>query len=151
MAFFLFLMFLPIVVLAFQLWWMLALRFCIPPSIGFSAMADFLATGKLLVDIDADLELKAELNIAFGTDIELLDLAPSRPRVGAAALRRPGPGDRDAGLRRRLQPHPRAGRRHRPERRRVPEPLPREVSPDDPLCLRPATAMTRHDSALTRP
>ncbi len=31
-AFFLFLMFLPIVVLAFQLWWMLALRFCIPPQ-----------------------------------------------------------------------------------------------------------------------
>ena len=31
-AFFLFLMFLPIVVFAFQLWWMLALRFCIPPG-----------------------------------------------------------------------------------------------------------------------
>ena len=39
-AFFLFLMFLPIVVFAFQLWWMLALRFCIPPTVSFSALAD---------------------------------------------------------------------------------------------------------------
>jgi hypothetical protein len=31
-AMFLFLLFLPIVVFAFQLWWLLALRFCIPPS-----------------------------------------------------------------------------------------------------------------------
>ncbi|MFJ9643405.1 hypothetical protein ACWEPM_15130 [Streptomyces sp. NPDC004244] len=31
-AFFLFSMFLPIVVFLFQLWWLLALRFCLPPS-----------------------------------------------------------------------------------------------------------------------
>jgi hypothetical protein len=32
-AFFLFMLFKPIVVLLFQLWWMLALRFCLPPSL----------------------------------------------------------------------------------------------------------------------
>ncbi|MCX4695764.1 hypothetical protein [Streptomyces sp. NBC_01408] len=32
-AFFLFSMFLPIVVFLFQLWWLLALRFCLPPSL----------------------------------------------------------------------------------------------------------------------
>lgn len=32
-AFFLFSLFLPIVVFAFQLWWLLALRFCLPPSV----------------------------------------------------------------------------------------------------------------------
>jgi hypothetical protein len=50
-AFFLFLLFLPIVVLAFQLWWMLALRFCIPPSLSFSLLADFFAAGHVLADL----------------------------------------------------------------------------------------------------
>ncbi len=67
-AFFLFLMFLPIVVLAFQLWWMLALRFCIPPSIGFAATADFIATGKVIADVGLDAEFRAEFNIALGND-----------------------------------------------------------------------------------
>jgi len=42
-ALFLFLLFLPIVVLLFQLWWMLALRFCIPPSLAFSTVEQFFA------------------------------------------------------------------------------------------------------------
>ena len=49
-AFFLFLLFMPIVVLAFQLWWMLALRFCIPPSVSFEALATAAAEGKLKAD-----------------------------------------------------------------------------------------------------
>jgi hypothetical protein len=40
-AFFVFSLFLPIVVLIFQLWWLLALRFCLPPV---SASLDLLAT-----------------------------------------------------------------------------------------------------------
>jgi hypothetical protein len=44
-ALFLFLLFLPIIVILFQLWWMLALRFCIPPSISFTVLATFLAGG----------------------------------------------------------------------------------------------------------
>ncbi len=57
-AFFLFLMFLPIVVFAFQLWWMLALRFCIPPSIGFDIAVD------VLVDMQLDFEAGASVDVA---------------------------------------------------------------------------------------
>lgn len=52
-AFFLFLLFLPIVVFVFQLWWMLALRFCIPPSASFGLLADFFAAGGLLATIES--------------------------------------------------------------------------------------------------
>ncbi|MEO8220347.1 MAG: hypothetical protein ABI563_06145 [Specibacter sp.] len=72
-AFFLFLMFMPIVVFAFQLWWMLALRFCIPPAISFSAMADFFAEGKLIADIKLDAELSLDFDAAFGTSKEMPD------------------------------------------------------------------------------
>jgi hypothetical protein len=61
-AFFLFLMFLPIVVFAFQLWWMLALRFCIPPSIGFDLTVDFLA------DLDVDVDFSASFHADAGFD-----------------------------------------------------------------------------------
>ncbi len=57
-AFFLFLMFMPIVVFAFQLWWMLALRFCIPPSVGFDLSVEFLA----------DLEVDADFDASFHAD-----------------------------------------------------------------------------------
>jgi hypothetical protein len=50
----------PIVVFAFQLWWMLALRFCIPPSISFSALATAAASGSLGVDDQLNLD------VAFG-------------------------------------------------------------------------------------
>ena len=86
-AFFLFLMFLPIVILAFQLWWMLALRFCIPPSIAFGLMADFFAQGKLLANFETDATLTAkmtalqtsagaELNVQFGSATPEGDPAP---------------------------------------------------------------------------
>ena len=132
-AFFLFLMFLPIVVLVFQLWWMLALRFCIPPRIGFSATADFLATGGLLVGIGADARLRAEFNIALGNDLR--DFAPgdqtpdwvdslgnAKDQNGAFVFKNEstithavlvGTDPRDA-----VQPAP----------------LPRETRPEDPLC-----------------
>jgi hypothetical protein len=78
-AFFLFLMFLPIVVFAFQLWWMLALRFCIPPSASFDALAEFFADGKLLADVALDARLEAELDVQFGTDTRLFPSgAPER-------------------------------------------------------------------------
>jgi hypothetical protein len=69
-AFFLFLMFMPIVVFAFQLWWMLALRFCIPPSIGFDIAVDVMADVQL--DFEAgggvDIDVKAEIVAGFGGD-----------------------------------------------------------------------------------
>jgi hypothetical protein len=61
-AFFLFLLFMPIVVLAFQLWWMLALRFCIPPSVSFEALATAAAEGKL----KGDAELEFDVDVVFG-------------------------------------------------------------------------------------
>jgi hypothetical protein len=71
-AFFLFIMFLPIVVLAFQLWWMLALRFCIPPSIAFDATANFFAEAGLLADFEADAGV--EFGARFGlTPTQALD------------------------------------------------------------------------------
>jgi hypothetical protein len=50
-AFFLFSLFLPIVIFAFQLWWMLALKFCFPPSASFGLLADFFNAGKGLPDL----------------------------------------------------------------------------------------------------
>jgi hypothetical protein len=50
-ALFLFLLFLPIIVFAFQLWWLLALRFCIPPSASFTVLANFFAAGGVMADI----------------------------------------------------------------------------------------------------
>lgn len=65
-AFFLFLLFLPILIFAFQLWWMLALRFCIPPSASFDALADFFADGAVLAGLSAGAAL--EFDAQFGTD-----------------------------------------------------------------------------------
>jgi hypothetical protein len=45
-------LFLPIVILAFQLWWMLALKFCIPPSFSLSAGV----AAKLAANANADLD-----------------------------------------------------------------------------------------------
>jgi hypothetical protein len=58
-ALFLFLMFLPIVVFVFQLWWMLALRFCFPRlDAQFQALAQFFTgahvDASLLSDLEAD-------------------------------------------------------------------------------------------------
>jgi hypothetical protein len=51
-ALFLFLLFLPIIVLAFQLWWLLALRFCFPPSISFGVVKNFFAAGGLMTNLE---------------------------------------------------------------------------------------------------
>lgn len=131
-AFFLFLMFLPIVVLAFQLWWMLALRFCIPPSIGFSAMADFLATGKVLADLDAG--MRAELNLTLGGDVSGLGPAERTPdwveELEDAVV--PGTGQHvfkdDSNLTHALAVST------DPLDAVQPRPPAREESPDDPLC-----------------
>jgi hypothetical protein len=63
-AMFVFQLFLPIVVLLFQLWWMLALKFCIPPELGLAAGV----TAELDVDTtppSADLALKASVELAL--------------------------------------------------------------------------------------
>jgi hypothetical protein len=80
-AFFLFLMFLPIVVFAFQLWWMLALRFCIPPSIGFSITADFLADASVSVDLALDIRADAQLKIDLDNTDLVVDGHPTPDEV----------------------------------------------------------------------
>jgi hypothetical protein len=66
-ALFLFLMFLPIVVFVFQLWWMLALRFCFIRLTGkFSVLTAFFA--KPHVDVLADLQLSANAKALAAMD-----------------------------------------------------------------------------------
>jgi hypothetical protein len=68
-ASFVFRLFLPIVVLVFQLWWMLALWFCIPPSFSLSA--------KVAAGIKADLDANLNLNASFATELKAnLDANP---------------------------------------------------------------------------
>jgi hypothetical protein len=74
-AFFLFLLFMPIVVFIFQLWWMLALRLCLPPSVAFNIAADFFADGGVLADFEADADFSGTgisasvgFDQMFGTD-----------------------------------------------------------------------------------
>ena len=76
-AFFLFLLFLPIVVFAFQLWWMLALRFCFPPSASFQMLADFFAQGNLLTGLSAT--QTADFNLQFGLDSATLPATDRHP------------------------------------------------------------------------
>ncbi|MGH3673850.1 MAG: hypothetical protein ACRDSH_24985, partial [Pseudonocardiaceae bacterium] len=53
-AFFLFLLFLPIVVFVFQLWWLLALRFCFPRfGLALSVLGQYFASGNLVADLPA--------------------------------------------------------------------------------------------------
>ncbi|MFF0410264.1 hypothetical protein ACFYUY_07480 [Kitasatospora sp. NPDC004745] len=68
-AFFLFSLFLPIVVLAFQLWWLLALRFCLPP--------DAVALGALQAYFNAP-----------GHDLETLLTGPGADNPGPDGLDR---------------------------------------------------------------
>lgn len=72
-ALFLFLMFLPIVVFAFQLWWMLALRFCfLRLDARFNALAAFFlkAHVDVLVDLQADVKAAAALDAIMGVAAE---------------------------------------------------------------------------------
>lgn len=76
-AYFLFLLFLPIIVFSFQLWWMLALKFCIPPSISFQALAQFVIDGKDL-PANADAAFKADFDtfVGMGGAADLLVAVP---------------------------------------------------------------------------
>jgi hypothetical protein len=57
-------LFLPIVVFLFGLWWMLALKFCIPPSFSFGAggAARVALAGNLDLAIQAELDAGAAMN-----------------------------------------------------------------------------------------
>lgn len=69
-AFFVFRLFLPIVIFVFQLWWMLLLKFCIPPEIDVAVDLD-LALDALppSFDVDFGVEVDAFLD-TFGTKLD---------------------------------------------------------------------------------
>jgi hypothetical protein len=76
-ALFLFLMFMPIVVFVFQLWWMLALRFCLLKlSAQFTALATFFAGAHVNATFFADLEADANAGPALDA---ILGVAPPPP------------------------------------------------------------------------
>jgi hypothetical protein len=122
-ALFLFLLFLPIVVLAFQLWWMLALRICIPPSLSFSLLADFFADGHVLADL--------QVGMGFPDEQQALDEVIGMPNA-AAALLSGGDFQADPALADDLVTaiDPTSARP-------TPQPRPHLPSPADPLCPTP--------------
>jgi hypothetical protein len=105
-------LFLPVVVLLFQLWWMLALKFCIPPELNLAAGI----TGEIGIDgdlnVDASLEaginvadLTNALNASFGSTVTTnltntyspialanMDFNVSRASAGGAAAPSPAAG-----------------------------------------------------------
>ncbi|WP_255768578.1 hypothetical protein [Pseudarthrobacter sulfonivorans] len=83
-AFFLFMLFLPIVVFIFQLWWMLALRFCFPPSASFGILTDFFLAGNSLPDLakPANKATKDRVNKLLGSP-EGVDLLIKDPKFAA--------------------------------------------------------------------
>lgn len=71
-ALFLFLMFMPIVVWVFQLWWMLALRFCFPKlTMQFQALATFFNSfhANILGDLAADVSASAAFDAIMGVTV----------------------------------------------------------------------------------
>lgn len=64
-ASFVFELFLPVIVFMFQLWWMLALKFCIPPQIDVAGgiSAELGLSGKFGIDVDLDIDASLELKL----------------------------------------------------------------------------------------
>lgn len=121
-ALFLFLLFLPIIVFLFQLWWMLALKFCIPPAISgsFEALVTFLDNGgDLPLDptVPAELALMGQLDAVLqmpGAAAQLQTVEPFKTPPTAF-------GDLVAAIDPATSAEP-------------PTPLPVLSKPDDPLC-----------------
>lgn len=70
-AMFLFRLFLPILLFIFNLWFLLKLKFCIPPSIEFDAglVADLSFDGSFEVDFDVSIEAHVDLMVDFTADL----------------------------------------------------------------------------------
>lgn len=69
-ATFVFQLFLPVVMFVFQLWWMLALKFCIPPEIevGAAISAEVGLGGE--IGISADVSVNAEVELRIQADVQ---------------------------------------------------------------------------------
>ena len=140
-ALFLFLMFLPIVVFAFQLWWMLALRFCFPRlSLQMQALANFFA--KAHIDIIAEAAVAVEVvggvsvNVSTALDdIFGVTVPPGSTGSGIVASLKDSPqivAHKDT-----LQDLVKATD---PDTVPAPSPPPVESKPGDPLCPVPSHA-----------
>ncbi|GAC13034.1 hypothetical protein [Aliiglaciecola lipolytica] len=70
-AMFLFRLFLPILLFIFNLWFLLKLKFCIPPSFQFDAglVADLSFDGSFGVDFDASIDAHVQLMADFSADL----------------------------------------------------------------------------------
>lgn len=125
-SFFVFLLFLPIVVFLFQLWWMLALRFCLPPLIQASALleAHFAAGGTLaaLPPFDPNRADRQKMDEVFGRVGATDALANAKDAGGSPIF---GP-DMMVDLLHAVDPLSAAGA----------APEDPEEKPDDPLCAR---------------
>lgn len=72
-ASFVFRLFLPIVVITFGLWWMLKLKFCIPPSLSLDA--DLVAEIDASLEIEISVELEAKIDAAIQANVSPPELA----------------------------------------------------------------------------
>jgi hypothetical protein len=76
-ATFVFELFLPVVMIVFQLWWMLAFKFCIPPEISVGAGLN------AEIALDADLTFEAGIEASVDASIDVNFPASSEPVVNA--------------------------------------------------------------------
>ena len=79
-ATFVFELFLPVVMLIFQLWWMLALKFCIPPEISVAAGID------AEIAIDGDLAVNAAVEADISASVTASINAQFTPAVATPLL-----------------------------------------------------------------
>lgn len=86
-AMFLFRLFLPILLFIFNLWFLLKLKFCIPPSIKFDAglVADLSFDGSFGVDFDASIQAHVDLMVDFNADLAV-QIALEGPDIEANFL-----------------------------------------------------------------
>jgi len=72
-ASFVFELFLPVVMIIFQLWWMLALKFCIPPEIDVAAgiSGEIGLDGKIGIDADINVDASIEASIQGSVDLSI--------------------------------------------------------------------------------
>lgn len=127
---FLFLMFLPIVVFVFQLWWMLALRFCFPRlTVQMQVLANFFAAAHvdIMADAQADVQVSAALDAVFGVTV-----APGSLDPGIVASLAASPT-----FAAQAQTLPDLVAASDPASVPATQPLPVETKPDDPLCRVP--------------
>lgn len=86
-ALFLFRLFLPILLFIFNLWFLLKLKFCIPPSIEFDAglVADLSFDGSFGVDFDVSIQADVDLMVDFTADMAV-QVAKEGPDIEARFL-----------------------------------------------------------------